>query len=98
MLDKKDAQWWITEVQKHPESAVDLIRMLADRLAFLDRQNEELRGEMITLKRKQRSASGSGADLDAMQQRIRDLETALRQNTSELHVLVYAQDRIEVNM
>jgi len=96
MLDKKDAQWWILEAEKHPDSAVDLIRMLADRLAFLARQNEELRGELITIRRKQR---GEGAvEVESLQQRIRDLEAALRQNGSEYRLLIYAADRIEANL
>jgi DNA gyrase/topoisomerase IV subunit A len=97
MLDKKDAQWWVLEAQKHPESATDLIRNLADRLAFLDKQNEELRGELITLRRKQRSEAAS-ADTDALQQRIRELESALRQGKVEQRLVVYAPDRIEINV
>ncbi len=97
MLDKKDAQWWILEAQKHPESAADLIRMLADRLTFLDKQNEELRGELVTLKRKQRGGE-SAADVESLQQRIRELEAALRQNGTEHRLLIYAADRIEANL
>src|SRR5664279_4652327 len=95
MLDKKDAQWWILEAEKHPEAATDLIRMLADRLAFLDKQNEELRGEMVTLRRKQRG--NSSVDVDALQQRIQELEEALRAGKSGQRLLVYARDRIEIN-
>ena len=95
MLDKKDAQWWTLEVQKHPESAADLVRMLADRLAFLDKQNEELRGELITLRRKQR---GGDTDVSVLQQRIKELEAALRQNDTEQRLLIYASDRIEANI
>src|SRR5260221_12759243 len=86
MLDKKDAQWWIAEVQKHPESAADLVRMLADRLAFLDKQNEQLRGELITLRRKQ-LAEVVSADMTAMQERIQKLEAALRQGKTAQPVL-----------
>lgn len=95
MLDKKDVQWWTLEAEKHPEAATDLIRMLADRLAFLDRQNEELRGELITLRRKQRGDPSN--DIGALQQRIQELEHVLRQGKTGQRLLVYARDRIEIN-
>jgi DNA gyrase/topoisomerase IV subunit A len=95
MLDKKDVQWWTLEAEKHPEAAIDLIRMLADRLAFLDRQNEELRGELIALRRKQRGDPSN--DVEALRQRIQALEQALRQGKTGQRLLVYARDRIEVN-
>jgi DNA gyrase/topoisomerase IV subunit A len=96
MIDKKDAKWWVLEVQKHPESAPDLIRMLADRLALLDRQNEELRGELSTLKRKMRG-SGADAEIAELRQRIRELENTLHTEPSGRRLLIYARDRIEVN-
>lgn len=96
MLDKKDAQWWILEAEKHPDTAVDLIRMLADRLAFLDKQNEELRGELITLRRKLRGDT-SDTDNPALRQRIQELETALRQGGTKQRLLIYAADRLEAN-
>jgi DNA gyrase/topoisomerase IV subunit A len=96
MLDKKDVQWWVLEAQKHPESATDLIRLLADRLTFLDKQNEELRGELISLRRNQRSEATS-AETAALQERIRELEMALKQGGTGQHFLVYAADRIEIN-
>jgi DNA gyrase/topoisomerase IV subunit A len=97
MLDKKDAQWWVLEVEKHPQSAADLIRMLADRLAFLDKQNEELRGELTALRRKQRGEAAQ-SEGTALQQRIQELERALRQNGIGQRLLVYAADRIEANL
>jgi hypothetical protein len=97
MLDKKDAQWWVLEAEKHPESAVDLIKMLADRLAFMDRQNEELRGELMTQRRKQRG-DAAPAEVAALQQRVQELERALRQNGVGQRLLVYAADRIEANL
>jgi hypothetical protein len=84
------------EAQKHPEAAPDLIRMLADRLAFLDKQNEEQRGEIIMLKRRLRG-SESGTDVEALQRRIQTLEEALRRGSHERYALVYASDRIELN-
>src|SRR5258706_11604904 len=95
MLDKKDVQWWVLEAQKHPESATDLIRMLADRLVLLDKQNEELRGELIALRRNQRNQNADG-DVTTLRQRIIELETALSKGRAELNVLVYGPDRIEV--
>ena len=95
MIDKKDAQWWMLEAEKHPEAAQDLIRVLADRLAFLDKQNEELRGELVTLRRK--NHSGPSSDVEALQHRIQELEGALREGKTGQRLLVYARDRIEIN-
>src|SRR2546430_9819220 len=97
MLDKKDVQWWVLEAQKHPDAATDLIRMLADRLAFLDKQNEELRGELITLRRKQRGEAPD-SEVSALRQRVQELETALRQNGVGRRLLIYAADRVEANL
>ncbi len=97
MLDKKDAQWWVLEAQKHPDAAIDLIRMLADRLAFLDNQNEELRGELIGQRRKQRGEAAQ-SEVVGLQRRIQELERALRQNGIGQRLLAYAADRIEANL
>ncbi len=96
MLDRKDAKWWILEAEKHPEKAADLIRLLAERLAFLDRQNEELRGELITLQRKGRGETVS-AESSELQRRVQQLESALRQSGAEQRVIVYGLGRIEAN-
>jgi DNA gyrase/topoisomerase IV subunit A len=71
--------------------------MLADRMAFLDRQNEELRGELITLRRKQHGDT-SGSDPQALQQRIRELEGVLRQGQAGRRLVIYGPDRIEANL
>jgi hypothetical protein len=98
MLDKKDAAWWMQEAQKHPESAVDLIRTLADRLSFLDKQNEELRGDLITLRRQKVGASAAThPDVTALQKRIQELEKALNGTGVDQRVLLYARERIEAN-
>src|SRR5687768_401072 len=94
MLDRKDAEWWVHEAQNHPEAAIDLIRLLADRLAFLDKQNEELRGELITLRRRQQAHG----DTEALRQRIRELEVVLQQGnvgTQAQQLLLYKHDSIE---
>ncbi|HVO42236.1 MAG TPA: hypothetical protein VMT34_06425 [Aggregatilineales bacterium] len=91
MFQKKDVQWWISEVQQHPESAVDVVRTLGDRIAFLDRQNEELRAELIALKRSTR-----GGDVESLKRRIVELENALRGGT-ERRVVIYGRDRITFN-
>lgn len=96
MLDKKDVQWWVQEAQKHPEQAADIIRTLAERLSFLDKQNEELRAEVIALRRKQMATSAS-AELTALQQRIAELEAALSGTGVDRRVIVYTPDRIEAN-
>lgn len=96
MLDTKDAQWWILEAQQHPDQATHLIRQLADRLAFLDRQNEELRGELIEFKRKARGiATNTGsAELTSLQKRVQELEGALRQLGGNRQVLAYDGNRL----
>jgi len=96
MLDKKDAQWWVLEVEKRPDAAADLIRMLADRLAFMDKQNEELRGEVIALKRRIRGSTTS-VEVGALQRRIQELESLLREGSTNRRVIVYGPDRVEIN-
>lgn len=99
MLDKKDAAWWIQEAQQHPETAVDLIRALADRLAFLDKQNEELRAELITLRRQRVTASGTTSAENAnLIQRIQELETAMTGTGVERRLICYGRAQIEANL
>lgn len=100
MLDKKDAKWWILEAEKHPDKTADLIRLLAERLTFLDRQNEELRGELIALQRKQRGVTqtADGGDLGNLHRRVQELESALRQSGTERQLIVYSKSRIEANL
>lgn len=93
MLDKKDAQWWVLEVQQHPESAPDLIRMLADRLAFLDKQNEELRAELVALRRQARGGTND-TETAALQRRVRELETTLAAGGVARQVILYAPDQV----
>jgi DNA gyrase/topoisomerase IV subunit A len=97
MLDKKDAQWWILEAQQHPEKAQDLIRLLADRLAFVDRQNEELRAELITLRRKGQSIVAN-PEVGSLQRRVQELEQTLKQGgNGARHLLIYEKGRLIVS-
>lgn len=98
MLDKKDAQWWVLEAQQHPTSAPQLIRLLAEQLALLDRENEQLRGELIALRRNQRAEGTNNADATALQQRIRELEGALRRGGAERHMLIYRLGQIDIDV
>jgi hypothetical protein len=104
MLDKKDAQWWILEAQQHPEKSPDLIRLLAERLAFVDRQNEELRAELISLKRKNQSVqtpqAAASAEVGNLQRRIHDLEQSIKQSpqhSGARHLLIYEKGRLLIN-
>lgn len=60
-IRQQDIQWWLREVKLHPESASTIIRSLAERLEELDRQNEELRAELIKTRR---LLTGRGARVD----------------------------------
>jgi DNA gyrase/topoisomerase IV subunit A len=93
--NKKDAQWWILEAQQHPERAADLIRILAERIAFLDRQNEELRGELIALRRK--GSSSDSTQVQELQDQVSALESTLKQVGSVRQILAYSKGQILVN-
>jgi DNA gyrase/topoisomerase IV subunit A len=98
MLDKKDAIWWVQEAQQHPEAAPDLIRTLADRLAFLDKQNEELRGDLIALRRQRSTPTGAGqGDVAALLKRIQELEGVLNQAGMDRQLVVFGRGRVEAN-
>src|SRR5271166_104287 len=91
MFQEKDIQWWISEVQQHPDSASDLIRALGERLTFLDKQNEELRAEVIALRRGKRSG-----DVESLSRHIDDFENS-RRGPAERRLLVYKRDQIVFN-
>jgi len=72
VIDTNDVQWWLLEAQQHPDTIPELIRLLAERIALLSRQNEELRGDLITARRKGNGAAS--AEVQALQDRIMALE------------------------
>lgn len=93
MLDKNDVRYWLNELEKHPETAADLVRMLADRLALLDKQNETLRGELIAAHRDNlRAGSTTEPRTSALEAQVQALQAMLP--PSALHLIVFDQTRI----
>jgi DNA gyrase/topoisomerase IV subunit A len=90
MIRKSDVQWWILEVDKHPESAPAIIEELAKRLIELDQENERLRNEVIALKRRV-PAVASGSRVQVLQQKVETLQQLLQsQSTSETALVLLA--------
>jgi DNA gyrase/topoisomerase IV subunit A len=81
VIRKGDVQWWVLEAKKHPESAPEIIKELAQRLVELDAETERLRDEMIRLQRSAPAATDS-AELSALRQKVTDLQTVV-DNISE---------------
>ena len=77
MIRKGDIQWWVLEARKYPESASIAIEFLAERLAQLDVENEQLRNELLRLRQGTPTDAGSG-QVQALRQKIDKLEYLLK--------------------
>jgi DNA gyrase subunit A len=76
MIRKGDVQWWVLEARKYPESASIAIEFLAERLAQLDAENEQLRNELLRLRQGAPTDTTSG-QVQALRQKIDKLEYLL---------------------
>ena len=69
MIRKGDVQWWVLEARKYPEAAPIAIEFLSERLGELDRENEELRNEVIRL-RQRAPVETSSAEVQGLRQQV----------------------------
>jgi DNA gyrase/topoisomerase IV subunit A len=93
MIRKVDIQWWILEARKYPESAAIAIEFLAERLAELDAENEQLRNELIRA-RQGTSADATSGQIQALRQKVEKLEYLLKSQASVEPSLVLLSDRL----
>ena len=77
MIRKSDIQWWILEAQKHPEAAPQIIEGLANRLIELDKQNEQLRNQILHMRRRKPTQNGS-AQVKNLQREVKALKGLLK--------------------
>ncbi len=94
MIRKSDVQWWILEARKYPESASVAIEFLADRLAQLDAENEQLRNELLRL-RQGAPTETSGGQVQALRQKIDKLEYLLKSQAATEPVAVLLAERLQ---
>lgn len=94
MIRKSDVQWWILEARKYPESASVAIEFLAERLAQLDAENEQLRNELLRLRQGSPSETSS-AQVQALRQRIDRLEYLLKSQAATEPVAVLLSERLQ---
>ena len=80
MIRKGDAQWWVLEAKKHPESAPAIIEELAKRLAELDAENERLRDEVVQVQRRA-PAAPDRSELTALRRQVTALQGLLDEET-----------------
>lgn len=96
MIRKGDVQWWVLEAKKHPESAPEIIKELAQRLVELDAETERLRDEIIRLQRSA-PAAADGAEVGALRQKVATLQTVVDtisegQDPTQLSVLFFSHN------
>ena len=70
MINQANIGAWIREVEERPESAPLIIREISDRLIELDKLNEQLRAENLTL--------SSGQKVYLYEEKIAELEHQLQ--------------------
>ncbi|MEN8098340.1 MAG: hypothetical protein ABFQ89_04630 [Chloroflexota bacterium] len=92
MIRKSDIRWWISEVEKHPEAASDIVDKLAQRLVELDQENERLRDRLVHLE-KTRTA-GSDAQSKALRHEIKELKATLGVKSSSSLLVAWDSGRM----
>jgi DNA gyrase/topoisomerase IV subunit A len=93
MIRKSDAQWWVLEAKKHPESASAIVEELAQRLAELDAENERLRDEIVQLQHRA-PADAESAEAAALRQQVATLQRLLEGDQSAGPSAVLLSDRL----
>jgi DNA gyrase/topoisomerase IV subunit A len=102
MIEKKDIQWWVLEATKYPDRAPEFVRMLAERITELDRQNETLRADLIAIRRQTIENAASG-DRAVLQRRITELEAQLAKagathRGGQRRLMLYTQGHLHANI
>ena len=95
MIRKSDAQWWVLEAKKHPESAAAIVEELAQRLAELDAENERLRDEIVRLQHRAPAADAESAEAAALRQQVATLQRLLEGDPSAGPSAVLLSDRLQ---
>lgn len=93
MIRKGDVQWWVLEAQKYPESASIAINFLAERLAELDTENEELRNEIIRLQQRAPVQTSSG-EVMALRRQVEKLQYLLQSQAATEPTIVLLSDQL----
>ncbi len=96
MIRNRDVQWWTSEAHRHPASAPALIEKLAERLAELDAENEQLRGQVIRLRRGRPAGAADGSEVGALRSRVETLQRILNGQASTEPAVVMLSDRLEM--
>ena len=94
MIRKSDVQWWVLEAKKHPEAAPPIIEELAQRLAELDAENEELRDEIVRLQQRA-PATADGTEVSALQRKVATLQHLLEGEASNEPAVVFLSNRMQ---
>jgi DNA gyrase/topoisomerase IV subunit A len=93
MIRKGDIQWWVLEAQRYPESASIAIEFLAERLAELDAENEQLRNELLRLRQGTPTETGSG-QIQALRGKVEKLEYLLRSQATVEPSAIFLSDQM----
>jgi DNA gyrase/topoisomerase IV subunit A len=91
MIRESDIQWWVLEVNKHPEAAPRIIEELGKRLVELDAENERLRGELLRL-RHHAPAPGRDTRVETLQRKVETLQDILqRQEPTDAFLVLLSE-------
>jgi DNA gyrase/topoisomerase IV subunit A len=91
MIRENDIQWWVLEVNKHPEAAPRIIEELGKRLVELDAENERLRNELLRL-RHHAPAPGRDTRVETLQHKVDTLQDILqRQEPTDAFLVLLSE-------
>lgn len=93
MIRKGDVQWWVLEARKYPESASVAIKVLAERLAELDAENEKLRNQLLRMHQRAPARASSG-EVKALRREIDRLQYLLKSQATTEPMAVFLSDEL----
>jgi DNA gyrase/topoisomerase IV subunit A len=93
MIRKGDIQWWVLEAQKYPEAASIAIEFLAERLTELDKENEDLRDEIIRLQQRA-PVQTSSDEVKSLRRQVEKLQYLLKSQATTEPTLVLLSDQL----
>lgn len=94
MIRKSDIKWWILEARKHPDSAPKIIGELARRLIELDKQNEDLRNEIIRIQQHQAPVETNSAQVQSLRRQVEVLKGIVDGQSDTENMIIFLSEQL----
>lgn len=95
MIRKSDVEWWVLEAGNNPQAASEIIQELARRLEDLDAENEQLRNQILEIKRGAQSSTTNKTEVEALNRRVNTLKSILDGQASAEPSIVFVSHKLQ---